>query len=167
MPSYTLFRSIATLIALVAGLLVPVAGHAVNFDNTKIFDFSGMTAGQELGCLAMNIYHEGRGESSQGQAAIAAVTMNRVHSKRYPNTVCKVVWQPKQFSWTRIAPRHFVIKDQNAWEESLIIADLFMHGAKLAEIGEATNYHSVSVQPNWMDNSRLIGLVGNHYFYAL
>ena len=152
---------------LVAGLLIPLASHAVNFDNTKNFDFSVRTTGQELGCLAMNIYHEGRGESSMGRAAIAAVTMNRVRSKRYPDTVCEVVWQPQQFSWTRIAPHHFIIKDHKAWEESLVVASLFLQGAQIAEIGNATHYHSVNVQPSWSESSRLIALVGNHYFYAL
>ena len=39
--------------------------------------------GQELGCLAMNIYHEARGETEKGKLAVAAVTMNRVNKKYY------------------------------------------------------------------------------------
>ncbi|HIE75488.1 MAG TPA: cell wall hydrolase, partial [Gammaproteobacteria bacterium] len=55
----------------------------------------------EVGCLALNIYHEARGESHDGQVAVAAVTLNRMQSASYPDTVCGVVWQPHQFSWTR------------------------------------------------------------------
>ena len=52
-------------------------------------------------CLAMNIYHEARGESIEGQIAVAVVTMNRVKESKWPNTPCEVVWQNKQFSWTK------------------------------------------------------------------
>ena len=33
---------------------------------------------KELQCLAMNIYHEARGESLAGQVAVADVVLNRV-----------------------------------------------------------------------------------------
>jgi len=50
--------------------------------------------------LACNIYFEARNESIEGMMAIVAVTMNRVASPNYPNTVHEVVWARKQFSWT-------------------------------------------------------------------
>ncbi len=158
-----------SVIALIlAGLcLVQGTAFAVDFDNTKGFDFSVQSAGQELGCMAMNIYHEGRGESAKGRAAIASVTMNRVRSKRYPDTVCEVVWQRRQFSWTHIAPRHHAITDLEAWQQAIIVARLFLSGAQVSLVGNATHYHSVKVQPNWQDESKLVALVGDHYFYAL
>ena len=33
---------------------------------------------EEVACLAINIYHEARGESSEGKIAVAFVTLNRV-----------------------------------------------------------------------------------------
>jgi spore germination cell wall hydrolase CwlJ-like protein len=51
--------------------------------------------------LAKNIYHESRGQSIRGQYAVAIVTMNRVESGKFPNSVQKVVTQPGQFSWYR------------------------------------------------------------------
>ena len=33
----------------------------------------------------MNIYHEARGEPEPGKYAVAAVTLNRVKSKKHPN----------------------------------------------------------------------------------
>jgi N-acetylmuramoyl-L-alanine amidase len=50
-------------------------------------------------CLSSVIYHEARGETKQGQIAVAQVVMNRVKSKHFPDTVCGVVKQPNQFSW--------------------------------------------------------------------
>jgi spore germination cell wall hydrolase CwlJ-like protein len=48
----------------------------------------------DLECLVRNVYHESRGESLIGQAAVAHVTLNRVRSPAYPDSVCDVVWQP-------------------------------------------------------------------------
>ena len=55
---------------------------------------------KEMRCLALNVYFEARGEAAEGQLAVAMVTMNRVKSRHYPDSVCRVVWQRKQFSWT-------------------------------------------------------------------
>ncbi len=122
---------------------------------------------RDLVCLAMNIYHEGRGESVRGQAAIAAVTMNRVRSGRYPDRVCEVVWQRKQFSWTRLPPRYYTIRDGRAWQRAMVVAELFLKGARMALVGDAMHYHTVDVQPDWSKNSRLVALIGGHLFYTL
>jgi len=53
----------------------------------------------ELDCLAKNIYHEARGESLQGKKAVANVTLNRVHSNLFPDTVCGVVYQAVHSRW--------------------------------------------------------------------
>jgi len=143
------------------------AAAAVEFDNTVGFDFAAESEGQQLGCLAMNIYHEGRGESAKGRAAIASVTMNRVRSDRYPDTVCEVVWQRKQFSWTNVAPRHHAIADAKAWFQALLVARLFLDGAQSSLVGDAMHYHSIHVQPSWQDDTKLVALVGDHVFYSL
>jgi len=51
----------------------------------------------QVRCMADNIYFEGRAEGMAGQMAIALVTMNRVESTFYPNTVCKVVKQGPRY----------------------------------------------------------------------
>ena len=123
--------------------------------------------GQELGCLAMNVYQEARGEPMKGQLAVAAVTMNRVQSKYYPNSVCGVVWQEKQFSWTALKVKYHVIKNQQAWESAIETAQLFMDGGNWPGVGDATHYHATRVSPNWKDDTQLIAQVGNHLFYDL
>jgi len=44
-------------------------------------------------CLTEAIYFEARSESIQAQRAVAEVILNRVDSRRYPNTVCEVINQ--------------------------------------------------------------------------
>jgi spore germination cell wall hydrolase CwlJ-like protein len=65
---------------------------------------------EEIECLSRNIYHEARGEGHVGMTAIAMVTLNRVKDPRWPKTVCKVVYQPYQFSWTH---QKVKVKDKN------------------------------------------------------
>ena len=54
----------------------------------------------ELRCLAENVYYESRGEPLVGQYAVAEVTMNRVASPEFPDSVCAVVRAKGAFSWT-------------------------------------------------------------------
>ena len=44
-----------------------------------------------LMCLALNGYHEARGEPTAGELAVNHVVMNRVADHRYKNNVCDVV----------------------------------------------------------------------------
>ena len=48
---------------------------------------------EELYCLAKNIYFESRNQPKLGQIAVAQVTMNRVNSPKFPDSVCGVVQQ--------------------------------------------------------------------------
>ncbi|MBR1873968.1 MAG: cell wall hydrolase [Eubacterium sp.] len=50
-----------------------------------------------LRLLAAIVYCEAGGQCYAGRLAVAAVVMNRVESKGYPNTIRGVLWQPYQF----------------------------------------------------------------------
>ena len=51
-------------------------------------------------CLALNMYHEARGQGTAGLFAVTAVVLNRVNDKRFPNSVCEVIEQgPIRESW--------------------------------------------------------------------
>lgn len=57
---------------------------------------------EELDELAEIIYHEARGESFEGQQAVAEVVFNRVIADNFPDTVHEVIHQKKQFSTARL-----------------------------------------------------------------
>ena len=44
-------------------------------------------------CLAQNVYFEASIDNKAGMAGVADVVLNRVKDKRYPNTICEVVYQ--------------------------------------------------------------------------
>lgn len=119
-------------------------------------------------CLAMNIYHEARGESKRGKLAVAAVTMNRVKSPKYPDTICEVVWQPYQFSWTLLPKKLREPAEPDAWKVAIKIARDFVKGGKKWKgVGNATLYHNQTVRPDWSRKGRLVARVGRHRFYTL
>jgi spore germination cell wall hydrolase CwlJ-like protein len=93
-------------------------------------------------CLARNIYFEARGEGARGQYAVAAVTLNRVREKRWPDGICGVVYQKKQFSWTISRPmsRPTVIDDRAAWQRAAEVAVLSLVGLAPDYSQGATHY---------------------------
>ena len=82
-------------------ILVTIVSLIITGFSLVIYDsFNEKKDIQNLTCLALNVYHEARGEPTAGQYAVAKVTMNRVASKHYPDTICQVVFQ-KNWDWLR------------------------------------------------------------------
>ncbi|MFZ2555980.1 MAG: cell wall hydrolase [Minisyncoccia bacterium] len=55
----------------------------------------------DIDYLAQNVYHEARGESLEGQLAVAQVTLARLLSGKFGTKLTDVVFAPNQFSWTK------------------------------------------------------------------
>lgn len=120
---------------------------------------------QELECLTQNIYWESRGESLSGQAAIAWVTLNRVSTTAFPDTVCAVVWQRSQFSWT--SKGHRKLRDthslQRARAIALMVVDNYHTGADPTH--GSTYFHEVNSRPSWSRKFMKMAQIGQHIFY--
>lgn len=69
-------------------------------------------------CMTEALHFEARDQSIKGQAAVAVTILNRVKDKHFPNTVCKVINQYKQFSYT-LTP----IEERKAYLRNLNILD--------------------------------------------
>jgi N-acetylmuramoyl-L-alanine amidase len=120
----------------------------------------------DLFCMVQNVYHESHGEDTLGQAAVAHVTMNRVRSPAYPDTVCGVVWQPGQFSWTEDG-RSDRMTDLDAIGKAVDIALAASRGKIKDPTGGALHFYAHDkVRPYWSKAGyRLI--VGEHTFVRL
>ena len=119
-------------------------------------------------CLATVIFFEARSESVVAQEAVASVVLNRVEDPRYPNTVCGVVFEPTQLSFTHdgLSDNMFDHEDQ---PERVAILDSLKLAVTMLETGPlltSTHYHTTVVSPSWGDIYDLDGLVGNHLFYT-
>jgi spore germination cell wall hydrolase CwlJ-like protein len=119
---------------------------------------------QDIACLAKNIYHEARGESLHGQIAVAQVTLNRVASGKFQDSICSTVYAPKQFSWT--IDRTKKIKDTKAWEASVAVATAVLTKSIHLPDFKALYFHTKQVKPRWNRDKRVLATIGNHIFYA-
>ena len=138
---------------------------------------SGVAAASSFDCLVANIFFEARGETKEGMKAVAAVTMNRVASSKYPNDVCKVVFQPKQFSWTHQQTKGNIQKvmkgdvlhlnegDFEAYLLAARVAHIALKGKLKSRIKGALWYHADYVNPKWNRKMLLQAKVGSHLFY--
>jgi hypothetical protein len=116
-------------------------------------------------CMGLNIYWEARNQTVAGQLAVAQVTMNRVNDPRYPDDVCEVVYDHKQFSWYWDG-KSDTPKEKKAWEKAMIVASAAVDGSGHAELQGVTHYHAVYIQPYWKDYMTKVTLIGDHVFYA-
>ncbi|MCG5512805.1 cell wall hydrolase [Ectothiorhodospira shaposhnikovii] len=115
-------------------------------------------------CLATNIYHEARGESGWGQAAVGMVTLNRVDDPRWPDTVCEVVFQDRQFSWVGVMYR---MEEPLAWDRALMIANTLMAYPEARQSFPATHYvhRRLDQRVVWTRDLERLYTIGNHVFY--
>ncbi len=126
---------------------------------------------KEQRCLAEAIYFEARGESEDGQVAVAQVVLNRVKNPSYPDSICGVVYQNKhrrnrcQFSFAcdGIKDR---ISSPAAWKTAQRLAKDVTDGKRFSKMVDAsTHYHATYVNPRWAKAMAKRGQVGLHIFY--
>ncbi len=124
---------------------------------------------KQIECLQRNVYWEARGESILGQILVARTTLNRVHDARWPNTICGVVYQKSQFSWTlHRSKRYSHPHETKAWELAGIVANQTLLDAALAKHDPshgATFFHAHSVKPPWAARFTPTISHGGHIFY--
>ena len=133
---------------------------------------------EQLQCMALNIYHEARSDSTLGQEAVGMVTMNRVYSDKYPDTICDVVYQSHlnsrgnpirnkcQFSWC-CDGKSDVPRDKVKFEEAMTNAKWVMnnYGSERDITEGAVMYHASYVNPYWSKAYTKTSRIESHIFY--
>jgi len=126
---------------------------------------------EERRCLAAGIYFEARGESVEGQLAVAEVILNRVKSRRYADSICGVVFQGAsklnrcQFSFA-CDGKSAKPRDMVAWRKATRLARYVMMGQpRDPVVGHATYFHTMSVNPDWAQHMVEVKKIGRHIFY--
>ena len=122
---------------------------------------------RQINCLALNVYHESRGESVEGQIAVANVTLNRVEHDNWPGTVCDVVYQKNQFSWVHLKKDHTPY-DKDLWETARYVAMNVYEGLVPDNTHNSVFYHANHVSPAWARKHHTVEQVriGVHIFYS-
>jgi len=168
----------ATGLWLVALAVIAVSNHKLNYLQSNI---ENMPAGyvsttekiKQLDCLTRNIYWEAASEPFEGKVAVAQVTMNRLESGRFADSVCGVVYQKNviyekvicQFSWAcetthKVKPVH-----PPQWRESEEVAKkVLLENFRLPGLKQAIYYHADYINPGWKKPK--IDQIGRHIFYG-
>jgi spore germination cell wall hydrolase CwlJ-like protein len=127
---------------------------------------------RQLDCLTRNIYWEAASEPFEGKVAVAQVTINRVESGRFADTVCGVVYQKNvfyekvvcQFSWLCESTHKTRAVYQPMWQESELVAKkVLLENFRLPSMKNALYYHATYINPNWKKEK--IEVIGRHVFY--
>jgi spore germination cell wall hydrolase CwlJ-like protein len=128
---------------------------------------AGAQLDEQATCLATAVYFEARGESVEGQLAVARVVMNRAASGRYPPDWCSVVKQPWQFSFVNPHSGQFPQVDTGsaAWARAQGIARLAAANVVPSVEPDVLWYHATYVAPSWGRRLAMVQKIGLHLFY--
>lgn len=127
---------------------------------------------RQLACLAKNIYYEAGSEPFEGKVAVAQVTLNRVDSGKFPDDICRTIYQKNviyekvicQFSWTCDRVTGPPPVNAGNYKESMEVAKkVLLEGFRLPSLSSALYYHADYVNPGW--NREKITKIGRHIFY--
>jgi len=113
---------------------------------------------EDVMMLARLIYGEARGESYVGKVAIAAVSLNRVASPKFPNTLRGVIFQPWAFT---------AIEDGQYWlqpdSESIKAATDALNGWD-PTYGALYYWNPAIATSTWVWSRTITGQIGRHLF---
>ena len=166
------------LLGIVAGLFIVISSVHFALDQRMqalpepAVEGSARFIEKELTCLTKNIYWEAASEPFEGKVAVAQVTLNRLASGKFADSVCGVVYQKTsfnsktvcQFSW--FCENNYLIKTvyKPLYKESEEVAKMvLLEGFRLPAIKEALYYHADYVNPRW--NKPKLTQIGRHIFY--
>jgi len=126
---------------------------------------AGAPLDEQGNCLATAVYFEARGESLDGQLAVARVVMNRASSERYPPDYCGVVKQHAQFSFVRHGQFPRIDMASTAWSRAQGVARLAMANVIPSVGSDVLWYHANYVAPSWGHRLNVVEKIGAHIFY--
>lgn len=142
---------------------------------TSIPDTAEVTAAmreRQLACLARNIYYEAGGEPFEGKVAVAQVTLNRARDGRFPNDICRVIYEKSpvmdkvicQFSWTCNGVTKIKPANGREFEESMTVAKkVLLENFRLPALENALFFHADYINPGWKRTK--VAHIGRHIFY--
>jgi spore germination cell wall hydrolase CwlJ-like protein len=144
------------------------AGAAPDYDQDWLAQQPEASGDAQFECLVQAIYHEARGESLPGQAAVAEVVLNRVDDPDFPASICQVVQQSNargcQFSYS-CDGRSDRMRDAEAAARARKIARALIDGAPRKLTDGATYFHTRNVRPSWSRSFTITRQIGVHLFY--
>jgi spore germination cell wall hydrolase CwlJ-like protein len=149
-----------------------VADKLAKFEPAESSQITTAMRERQLSCLSKNIYYEAGSEPFEGKVAVAQVTLNRVESGRFPDDVCKTIYQKNviyekvicQFSWACDRDTGQRPPNNANYRESVEVAKkVLLEDFRLPALKEAMYYHADYINPGWRREK--ITKIGRHIFY--
>jgi spore germination cell wall hydrolase CwlJ-like protein len=106
---------------------------------------------EEEDLLAKVVWAEARGESPEGQQAVAEVVLNRMVSENFANSLEAVIYGDGQF---RSVP---VLKDAEPWQAQYDAIEAALYGPNILPL-------DVVYFTRWETNDNVWGQIGKHIF---
>ena len=114
----------------------------------------------ELECMERAMYFESNRSSREGMIAVGSVVMNRVHSEKFPNSVCAVVGQKNQFA-PGVMTKKMDLRTAPKVQEA---ARSVLRGERHPQIGNAQFFHAAGHRFSY-DNMHYVLTTGGNSFY--
>lgn len=142
-----------------------ISANGLSVNNTYNID--------EAWCFAKNLYFEAGNQSRQGMIAVGNVVLNRVDDDYFPDTICQVVFQNNQFSWTHMRESYHVPVSRSdyriIWDQITNITWMMLNGYIMDNTDDAVFYHADYISGSWFKNHDWLEesfVVDNHIFYS-
>lgn len=142
-------------------ILLPAQTLAINYMGTEDEEpvyLVEQYSDAEVELLTRIVYAESRGESDLGQKAVANVVLNRVESKKFPNTIHGVVYQRSQFQPTSSSWFATMRADERTKRNVQAVLD----GERVLP-DNALYFKATYCKVNW--RMKHLTTIGNHEFY--
>ncbi len=134
--------------------------------------FGASSRSRALVCLTMAIAYEAGREPLAGQQAVAQVILNRTHVRRFPGSVCGVVFDGSQrvtgcqFTFTCDGSIRRRLREATL-ESARLAATSVLSGKAPDWVNGATHYHANYVSPYWAGSGTRVTQIGAHIFYRM
>jgi len=137
------------------GVVGPKTAKAIGI---SVADSNSTSSSSDLYLLAKCVHAEARGETYQGQVAVAAVILNRVESPDFPNTIAGVIYQPWAFTAVNDGQINLEPNQSayNAARDALNGWD--------PTYGCLYYYNANTATSKWIFNRTTVVTIGNHIF---
>ena len=123
-------------------------------------DRSGRVSSKSVDCLARAMYFESNRSSRDGMVAVGSVVMNRVASDDFPDDVCSVVSQNRQFA-PGVMTRPMTGSSEILAKET---AKTVLQGERHPLTGKARFFHAQYYVANYNNIHYVVSTGGNAFY---
>lgn len=129
------------------------APKEVTFEETEDYDLFAGFSESDINLMAAIVYYEAGNQSMEGKQYVVDCILNRLDSKRFPDSIVEILSAPKQFT---------TYKKAAALSPEKIPIECY--GAVIHEIHERSNYEVLYFSSEGYNGSKGLFQCDDHYF---